>query len=228
MLRLKHLFWVGALAILAVQSLLGSTVQVGTCQPPLQSFSTISAAVSGVPAGSTILVCPGTYAEQVTITQALTLEGAIVGTANQALITVPSGGLVANTISMFGESVAAQILVLGADPVNISNLAVDGTGGDLGCAVSNIWVAGILYGSGSSGNVTGVRASGQVDGNCGVGIWAENSNTGSHTLTIQDNTVYNVDSTGIFLASGATPTLSVHVDNNVVAASAAALAAIDT
>jgi hypothetical protein len=227
MLRLKHLFWAGSLPILAVQSLLGLTVQVGTCEPQLQSFSTISAAVSGVPPGSTILVCPGTYAEQVTITQAVTLKGVTVGTANQALITVPSGGLVANTTSMFGESVAAQILVLGADPVNISNIAVDGTGGNLGCGVSNIWVAGIFYGSGSSGNVTDVRASGQVDGTCGVGIWAENSNTGSHTVTIQDSTVYNVDSTGIFLASGATPTLSVHVDNNVVTASAA-LAAIDT
>jgi hypothetical protein len=228
MLRLKHLFWVGALPILAVQSLLGSTVQVGTCQPPLQSFSTISAAVSGVPAGSTILVCPGTYAEQVTMTQAVNLQGATAGTANQALITVPSGGLLANTISMFGESVAAQILVLGTGPVNISNLAVDGTGGDLGCGVSNIWVAGIFYGSGSSGNVTGVRSSGQVDQNCGVGIWAENSDTGGQTVTIQDNTVYNVDSTGIFLGSGATPTLTVKVDNNVVAASAAALAAIDS
>ena len=133
MLRLKHLFWVGALPILAVQSLLGSTVQVGTCQPPLQSFSTISAAVSGVPAGSTILVCPGTYAEQVTITQAVNLEGVTAGTANLALITVPSAGLLPNTTSMFGESVAAQILVLGADPVNISNIAVDGTGGDVGC-----------------------------------------------------------------------------------------------
>jgi nitrous oxidase accessory protein NosD len=227
MLRLKHLlFWVGTLPILAVQSLLGQTVQVGTCEPQLQSFSTISAAVSGVPSGSTILVCPGTYAEQVTITQAVNLEGATVGTANQALITVPSGGLLANTTSMFGEQVAAQILVLGASPVNISNIAVDGTGSNLGCGVSNIWVAGIFYGSSSSGTVKGVRASGQVDGNCGVGIWAENSDSGSQTVTIQDSTVYNVDSTGIFLASGATPTLSVEVDNNVVTASAA-LAAID-
>lgn len=47
---------------------------------------------------------------------------------------------------------AAQILVLGAGPVNITNLAVDGTGGDMNCA-GNIWVAGTFYGSGSSGAV---------------------------------------------------------------------------
>ena len=48
---------------------------VGTCRPRLRSFTTIQAAVSGVPAGSTVLVCPGTYPEQVTITQPLSLQG---------------------------------------------------------------------------------------------------------------------------------------------------------
>jgi hypothetical protein len=180
--------------------------------------------VSAVPNGATIQVCPGTYAEQVTISKPLTLIGIASGTANQAVIAVPSGGLVQNTVSMFGESVAAQILVEGAGPVNITNITVDGTGGDTSCL---LWLAGIFYGSGSSGTVNRVRASGQIDGTCGVGIWAENANSQSQSVTVQNSTVYNVDSAGIFAGSGTTPTLTANLTNNVVNASAA-VAAIDS
>jgi hypothetical protein len=118
---------------------------------------------------------------------------------------------------MFGESVAAQILVLGAGPVNISNIAIDGTGGDMGCLS---WLAGIFYGSGSFGTVSQVRASGQIDSTCGVGIWAENSTSSMESVVIRDSSVYNVDSAGIFAGSGATPSLSVAIANNVVNANA--------
>jgi hypothetical protein len=175
--------------------------------------------VSKVAPGTTIHVCPGTYAEQVTITKPLTLEGVTAGTANQALITVPSGGLVANAVSMFGESVAAQVLIQGAGPVNITNITVDGTGGDLGC-MSTTWSAGIFYGSSSSGTVNRMRASNQINGSCGVGIWAENADSSFQSVTIENSTVYNVDAEGIFVGSGATPTLSVNVHGNVVNASA--------
>jgi hypothetical protein len=220
MLRYRHLLWVAAVPLFAVQGLLASNVQVGTCKPHLASFSTISAAVKSVPPGSTIQVCPGTYAEQITIAQRLTLEGADAGTADQVLITVPSSGLLPNTTSMFGEAVAAQILVQGAEGVKINNLAVDGTGGDMSC-LGNVWIAGIFYGSGSSGSVSRVRASGQVNATCGVGIWVENSDTETQSVSIEDSSVYNVDSAGIFAGSGPTPTLSVAVAGNVVNASAA-------
>ena len=219
MLRHRLLLWVAPLPLLAVQTMTAN-VQVGTCRPHLQSFSTISAAVSSVSPGATIQVCPGTYAEQVTITQSLNLQGVTSGTANQVLITVPAAGLLPNATSMFGESVAAQVLVQGAGPVNISNISVDGTGGDMAC-ISNIWIAGIFYGSSSSGTVSRVRASGQIDGTCGVGIWVENGDSSSQSITIQDSTVYNVDSGGIFAGSGATPTLSICAHDNVVTSSTA-------
>jgi len=217
------LLCLAALPFLAAQTLLASTVQVGTCMTGLQSFSTISAAVSSVPSGSTVDVCPGTYAEQVTITLPLTLVGVTSGTANQVLITVPAAGLVQNAVSMFGESVAAQVLVE-AGPVNITNITVDGTGGDMSCTN---WLAGIFYGSGSSGTVNRVRASNQIDTTCGVGIWAENANTTGESVTVQNSTVYNVDSAGIFAGSGTTPTLTANLNDNVVNASAA-VAAIDS
>ena len=226
MLRHRYLLCLGALPLLFVQPLCAATVQVGTCRAGLQSFSTISAAVSSVPAGSTVDVCPGTYAEQVTITKSLTLVGVAAGTANQVVITVPSAGLVQNAVSMFGEPVAAQVLVeeTGPGPVNITNIAVDGTGGDMSCLS---WLAGIFYGSGSSGTVNRVRVSNQIDSTCGVGIWAENANNPEESVTVQNSTVYNVDSAAIFAGSGTTPTLNATLNNNVVNASAA-VAAIDS
>src|SRR2546429_3384279 len=132
MIRHRYLLCLAALSVLPVQTFLASTVQVGNCLTGPQNFSTISAAVSSVPPGSTVEVCPGTYAEQVAITKALTLVGVTSGTANQVLITVPSAGLVQNAVSMFGESVAAQVLVeeAGAGPGDNTKITVDGTGGD--------------------------------------------------------------------------------------------------
>jgi hypothetical protein len=226
MLRKRYLLCLAALPLLSGQPLRASTVAVGTCRPALVSFTTISAAVSSVPAGSTIDVCPGTYAEQVKITEALTLVGVASGTANQVTITVPSAGLVQNALSMFGEPVAAQVAVeeVGTGPVNITNITVDGTGGDMSCTV---WLAGIFYGSGSSGTVDRVRASNQIDSTCGVGIWAENANSAGESVNIQNSTVYNADSAGIFAGSNAPPTLTANVTNNVVSTSAA-VAAIDS
>lgn len=222
----RYLPCLAALPLLAVQPLLASTVQVGTCMTGLTSFSSISAAVSSVPSGSTVDVCPGTYAEQVTISKPLTLIGVTSGTANQVLITVPTAGLVQNAVSMFGETVAAQVLVNGpvSRPVNITNITVDGTGGDMSCIN---WLAGIFYGSGTSGTVYSVRASNQIDSTCGVGIWAENANPANESVKIQNTTVYNADSAGIFTGSGPTPTLFADVDNNVVSTSNA-VAAIDS
>lgn len=83
------------------QSLLAASVAVGpsTCQPGLVHFATIQAAVSAVPFGATVLVCPGTYAEQVMITQPLTLKGVTDGVSGAAIIAVPAGGLVLNANS---------------------------------------------------------------------------------------------------------------------------------
>ena len=86
MRRHNFLLLPAAVLLVAIQPMLASTVQVGHCIPNVQSYPTISAAVSGVTAGSTVEVCPGGYAEQVTITQPLTLIGLRVGTANQAVI----------------------------------------------------------------------------------------------------------------------------------------------
>jgi pectin methylesterase-like acyl-CoA thioesterase len=67
---------------------------IGTpsCTGALTQYNTIQSAVSAAPSGATILVCPGSYAEQVTIATPLTLRGVIdtPDDAGAAVVTVPS------------------------------------------------------------------------------------------------------------------------------------------
>jgi len=193
---------------------------VGTCKPQLKSFATIQAAVSSVPPHSTVSVCPGVYPEQVTISQSLDLQGIADSNSDQSVITIPLGGLPSILTSIFGEPVGAQVLVQASGTVNISNLTVDGTGGDTACTT---WLAGILYASGSSGSVSRVRTSNQIDGGCGVGIWAENGGPANTSVTIQSNSVHDVDNTGISLASSSPPTLSASTRDNFVSPNSSAI-----
>jgi hypothetical protein len=72
-----------------------STVAVGTCLTAfVPHFTTIQAAVNAVPPGSTILICPGNYPEQVMITKALTLKGVSSGTLDAPTVVSPVGGMV--------------------------------------------------------------------------------------------------------------------------------------
>jgi hypothetical protein len=112
---------------LAAQSSSAQTVAVGKCRPQYPSYSTISGAVAAAPSGGTVLVCPGTYPESVTITTPLTLQG----------LTSESG-----VRKVYVQSFSVQ----GAGPVNISNVVV-GQGVTSG--------GGITY-SGSSGTVENV------------------------------------------------------------------------
>jgi hypothetical protein len=187
---------------------------VGTCKPRLKNFATIQAAVSGVPAYSTVFVCPGVYAEQVTISQPLNLQGIADSNLNdQSVITIPSGSLSSNVTSIFGEPVFAQVLVQTTGTVNISGITVDGTGGDQACAA---WLAGIFYASGSSGDINRVRTSNQIDTGCGVGIWVENGGTSNVCVSIEGSSVHDVDGVGISLASMVPPTLNVSAHDNFI------------
>jgi parallel beta-helix repeat protein len=187
--------------LLAVLSLLvaaypatAATYYVGTCHP--NSFTTISAAVSDVAAGSVIDVCPGEYDEQVIISKSLTLQGAPnLNNANQPLVVGVSTGSTAQS-QVLGLDLLPTIWVT-AGTVNISDLAVGAVGSDTsGCPL--FWTA-IFYASGSSGTVKNVYGSGAGNG-CGVGIWAENANTEGTSVTIE-NSIIAADDFAILAAS---------------------------
>jgi pectin methylesterase-like acyl-CoA thioesterase len=109
-----RLFSVLALTF-AARALFASTLtyEVGTCMPGLPSFPTISAALAATPPANVVGVCPGTYNEQVHITQPVTLKGVSSADSAQAIIAPPAGGLVTNANLDPGMSipVAAQIQV---------------------------------------------------------------------------------------------------------------------
>lgn len=122
---------VAVAAALAGQNLFAvTTVVVGpnTCKPTLKHYSTIQSAVSSVAWGSVVDVCPGTYPEQVVISQPLTLQGVTDGVGSAAVIAVPGGGLVQNGTSVSFGPVAVQLLVQNTVGVTIKSLIVDGSG----------------------------------------------------------------------------------------------------
>jgi parallel beta-helix repeat protein len=177
---------------------------VGTCQAG--SSTTIQAAVTGVKSGGIVYVCPGSYPEQVTITQPLTLEGLTSLGQDAAVVIPPSGGMVNNGTDINGNPVQAQIIVLGATGVIIKNMTVDGTGNNIsGCVASTF--EGIYY-ENSSGTIeyNVVRNQYQTnyaaDGGCqnGLAINVESLNFGI-PVTINNNSVSAYQKNGI-TASG--------------------------
>lgn len=220
----------------AIPQALAGTYAVGTCRPNLQSYSTITAAVSSVPAGSTILVCPGTYAEQVSINQPLTLQGIASpsGNSGRAIITVPGEAagnpqLQVNSQSeiLIVPSVAAQVLVQNVNPpgqVIITNLTVDGSGsqvvscGDPTDPNAGANVVGIFYASGTSGIVdrTTVRHQ-NTGGDCGFAIVIENESATVQAVKVTNNSVHHSDNGIVTGTQGDPQTLTTTLAGNSIA-----------
>lgn len=194
MSRLSASLLSAVVLLFSAQLALATNYAVGTCKPSLPSYSTISAAVAGVPAGSTIEVCPGTYSEQVFINQALTLEGIASGNSSDVVIVPPGAGLTTVT-DTYGYTIAPLVEVT-AGPVNISNVTVDGTGNNVG-PCPGIWLTGIFYDDGSSGTVNEVTARNMITSGCGsgTGVWAESS--GGDAVTIENSSFHDNEDSSI-------------------------------
>jgi parallel beta-helix repeat protein len=209
MLRLRLLFCLATTFVLSVSAFAGTYV-VGTCKPNLPFFDFIQEAVSNVAPGSTILVCPGTYAEQVVISRPLKLEG--LAGESDAVVVPPQGGLTASVERANLFRTYYQILVENTTgPVEISNLAVDGTGG----ASQSQNVAGILY-LDASGTVSNVSARNEPA--FGTGIFAATTRARAETVTIQSSMVRGLDGSGgygivVYRAGGA---LTANIRGNTV------------
>jgi hypothetical protein len=200
---LNYFRTLGVLVLLASLSgyAMSATVQVGTCKPQLTSFSTIQSAVIASGPGTTILVCPGNYPEQVSINKALNLKGVQSGTADAAVIIAPVGGTVANTASLAsGNPIAAQVLVMDTTGVNISNLTIDGNNNLIGgCGLNLI---GIYYRNASGvvdhAAVVNQALTAALNGcQSGLGIFAQSGSGGKSKVTISDSHVQNYQKNGI-------------------------------
>jgi nitrous oxidase accessory protein NosD len=229
MSRIATVLLIYAALFLASSMASAATFAVGTCQPKLPHFPTITQAVNTVPAGSVIKVCPGTYPEQILIQKSINLQGIVNGNSTGPVITVPqpganSPGLVVNVVSQVSSILqvgnvpfAAQILVQSPTPVFISDITVDGTGGNMNCSSSNIWLAGIFYTGGSSGNLNHVTTRNQLDQGCGAGLWIEDTAGPGQNVSVQTNSVHDFDFAGIFAGTlGTDQWLTTLIRNNFV------------
>jgi hypothetical protein len=185
---------------------------VGLCAAPGNHYLTIQAAVNAaelLPAPRIVRVCPGTYAEQVTITSGLTLEGIVNATSDQALVVPPLGGIAINGNDIFGNPVAAQIFVASTSgSVTVSHLTVDGMGNNLaGCVTTTL--EGIYF-QNTSGAISGnaVRNQYQSDyqdyGGCQNGLAINVESSGGNSVTVANNSVHAYQKNGITATGAAT------------------------
>jgi hypothetical protein len=201
------------LAAFSGQAFAGNTA-AGLCTAAGTHYATIQEAVNAaelLTPPSTVRVCPGTYPEQVLITQSLTLIGvADAARDNDApVILPPSGGLVQNGTDIFGNGVAAQIFVQGPGiTVTVSDLTVDGTGNNIAsCGPPTL--EGIYFQNAYakiSGNV--VRNQYMTDfgvyGGCQNALAINVESPDQYGVTISGNSVRAYQKNGITVTGGAT------------------------
>jgi len=177
------------------------TYIVGTCKAGTQ-FSTIQAALNKSPAADVIEVCPGTYPEQLTIINAVTLEGIVSGNTSAIQITSPAAGLKTNATINGSDPAAAHVFVKNATAaVNLTNLIVDSTNNKV---PADVFLVGVLY-QHSSGTVNHVIARHQQAGGLGFGIYMEGG-TSNPSVTVENCSVHDFDFGGIYVTGPLGPT----------------------
>jgi hypothetical protein len=169
------------------------TYQVGTCKPAPHTFPTITAALTATPPPNIVKVCPGTYPEQVLITQAVILEGMISGNSDEVIIASPPNGLVVNATDDLGDPIAAQVFVENAGPNQISGITLDAANNEV---QSPAYVVGIFF-QNSSGTVNHVATRNQMGGDGGVGIWMEGGAL-LPAVTVENSSIRSFDDIGVW------------------------------
>jgi hypothetical protein len=226
MSRIKSLLLL-SLTLLAMRLPLAAvTYYVGSCR--IGSFATITEALAATPAPEVVKVCPGTYAEQIVITNPVTLEGIASGDAGEVSITVPSGGL----SPINSGTIAVQVAVLNVTgQVNISNIGVSAAGfgfdpaefPDLGLVV------GVYY-ENSSGTLNHIETRFQQGNGIGVGVRVNVSVDSPQTVTIENSNLHSFDNSGISTvdSSPSSHELTLNIEGNTVAADPGIGAGINT
>jgi parallel beta-helix repeat protein len=203
MLRIRTIL-ILLLTVSALHSyqLLASTFVVGptTCRPTLPHFATIQTAVNVSTSGSTVLVCPGNYPEQVVISSPLILKGIANGGSSAVVITVPPGGLIENGMSSLFGAMNVQLLIQNTKGVSVSGLTVDGSGTGSFCSDT---MAGIeLFNVGQSGK-PGKVSNVVVRNGCGIGILSDTSHA-----ELELNSIHGTGGENIYTYAGTNKILS--------------------
>jgi hypothetical protein len=184
------------------------------------AFRTIQSAVGAAPAGGTVLVCPGTYHEQVVISKPLFLKGEH-ATINEAgvnpgfKVTLP--GLGTQTIFAGVVMVSSGINFTGFTVRNAQGEGIIAAG--LGGTVSGIVISGNAVVNNDLGSAVPPKSSyfecaaeGSVPGDCGEGVHLAG---GVAYSTIRNNLIAS-NSGGVLLSDDVGPTHDNVVEHNTV------------
>jgi len=184
------------------------TLVVGTCQPARHPYATIQAAVDAARPRATILVCPGTYAEQVVITTPLTLKGISAPPLPNPTIVGPAAGVAGGPV--IGVATHGTL-----GPVNIQGLVIN----DPNCMGESNNISAIQYVS-TSGAVTGTVIQGFGDPECGgYGILVENDDAWPVNVELANNIIreFQPYGTAFELTSGPSSSrLNVQIHDNLL------------
>src|SRR5579863_209160 len=169
-------------------------------------YSTIQSALDAATPGTTVQVCAGTYAEQVSVgVSGITINGAGAGNT----IVNPSSATPTTVTDLDTSATIVPIIdVTGQTGVTIRNITVEGSGlsaNFTGCSDNFV---GVLY-----QNATGTVEDTTVDGvelppslfGCqdGLGIFAQSSSS-STSLTLTHSTVTSYDKAGVVCVDNST------------------------
>jgi len=175
------------------------------------AFGGIQAAVAVAPPGSTVLICPGTYAEQVVVTTSnLSIRGVDQGQA----ILRPRALPVDPGSPTGGTPRKAIVLVNGAAGVTVASLTLDGGAADGGAThFANCGIVGFtlgIYYRNSSGTIdsthtTNIRSAAR----CSAAVFAESGGGAAANVGVRDNTIDDYGLDGVVCnGSGTTCTVT--------------------
>jgi hypothetical protein len=150
------------------------------CNAANSAFTTIQAAVNAAAPGDTIYICPGTYNEQVVVSE--TKGDLIIRGSGAGVTLLKPTAVTPNTTSiLLGTQAAPILLINGAANVTIRSLTIDGSAADSGavlvpnCTALPFYI-GIYY-RGGSGTVDTAQVTRITSGKaCADAIRAENAN----------------------------------------------------
>jgi len=177
---------------------------------PGATFTTIQSAINAASPGDEIVICNGTYAEQLSITKSLDIE------AHSGALLAPASIPQNATSLATGDPIAAAVLVSGATNVSISGLTVDGiNNGITGCAPRLIGV----YFQNSSGAlrhaaIRNFKLSAALNGcQSGTGVFVESGSGQTSNVEIAESSIHDYQKNGITANESGT-TAQIH--DNVV------------
>ena len=188
-----------------------------SCDAPIPTpYTTVSAAVAAAQPHDVVIVCPGTYQEQLTIAKPLTLRG-------QPGAVLKPVGMVANTTSLTtGNAIAAVIVADGVTGVTIEGLSVDGEDNGIASCPSPALVPtpdlfGIFFRNASGAvrdsAIRNLRLPSLPNCRGGTGVLVQSASGGRSVVTIEGNSIHAFQRNGITANEAGT---TVEIRRNVV------------